>query len=49
MTPSAAARRLVLVPDPRRSGRVVRRYRLARLALEPAAGGRYEYLKSGHD
>jgi hypothetical protein len=50
MTPSAAASKLVLVADPRKSGRVVRRYRLARLALGPAApDGRYEYLKSMYD
>jgi hypothetical protein len=34
MTPPAATR-LVLVPEPRRAGRLVRRYRLARLATVP--------------
>jgi hypothetical protein len=50
MTPNAAATKLVLVPEPRRSGRVVRRYRLARLAPNPVRpAGRYEHLKAVYD
>ena len=50
-----AARRLVLVPSEPRSGRgdeMVRRYRLARLRLEPrqARGEeRFAHLKNFHD
>ena len=46
------ARRLVLVPATGRSDELVRRYRLARLRLEPrdeAGDRRFEHLKRTYD
>ncbi len=53
--PPRAARRLVLLPATQESGRgdeLVRRYRLARLRLEPRetrGAERFAHLKSFHD
>ena len=50
--PAPAARRLVLVPASGRGDDLVRRYRLARLRLEPreARGDqRFEHLKRTYD
>jgi hypothetical protein len=58
MTPTAApapTRRLLLIPAAPRAGRdaaAVRRYRLARLRLEPRdvpAAERFEHCKRGYD
>ena len=50
--PAPAARRLVLVPASDRSDELVRRYRLARLRLEPRetrGDQRFEHLKRTYD
>jgi hypothetical protein len=53
--PPPGARRLVLVPAPAHSGRedeLVRRYRMARLRLEPRSvrgAERFAHLKQFHD
>jgi hypothetical protein len=53
--PAPAARRLVLVPASGRGDELVRRYRLARLRLEPRADAvppaprRFEHLKRTYD
>ena len=47
---AAAGRRLVLMPDVERSDELVRRYRLARLRLEPRdATDRFGHLKRAYD
>ena len=51
--PAPTARRLVLVPASGRGDELVRRYRLARLRLEPreqpAGDQRFEHLKRTYD
>ena len=50
--PAPAARRLVLVPAPARDDALVRRYRLARLRLEPRetrGDQRFAHLKRTYD
>jgi hypothetical protein len=53
--PAPVARRLVLVPADGRGDELVRRYRLARLRLEPRADAapptpqRFAHLKQFHD
>jgi hypothetical protein len=50
--PAPAARRLVLVPASDRGDELVRRYRLARLRLEPrdtTGEARFAHLKHPHD
>jgi hypothetical protein len=50
--PAPVARRLVLVPASGRGDELVRRYRLARLRLEPRetrGEQRFEHLKRSHD
>ena len=50
--PAPVARRLVLVPATGRGDELVRRYRLARLRLEPRevrGDARFEHLKHSHD
>jgi len=50
--PAPAARRLVLVPASGRGDELVRRYRLARLRLEPretTGEQRFGHLKHRHD
>ena len=50
--PAPAARRLVLVPASGRGDELVRRYRLARLRLEPRetrGEQRFEHLKRSYD
>ena len=50
--PTPVARRLVLVPADGRGDELVRRYRLARLRLEPRevrGEQRFEHLKRTHD
>ena len=50
--PAPVARRLVLVPASGRGDELVRRYRLARLRLEPrdeAGDRRFEHLKRTYD
>jgi hypothetical protein len=50
--PAPAARRLVLVPASGRSDELVRRYRLARLRLEPretSGDQRFAHLKRTYD
>ena len=47
---ASAARRLVLMPDAGRSDELVRRYRLARLRVEPReAADRFAHLKRSYD
>jgi hypothetical protein len=50
--PRPAANRLVLVPAARRDDELVRRYRLARLRLEPRevrGDERFAHLRHAHD
>jgi hypothetical protein len=50
--PTPVARRLVLVPADGRGDELVRRYRLARLRLEPrqtTGDERFAHLKHSHD
>jgi len=50
--PAPVARRLVLVPAAARGDELVRRYRLARLRLEPretTGDARFAHLKHPHD